>query len=191
MANKKIESVSKKPITPTMEDYLEAIFNLGKEKRVVRVKDISKRLGVKMPTVTDMLKTLNERGFIDYEKYEYLELTDEGTSVGKEIHRRHQVLRRFLTDILNIDIAKADGEACKMEHAVSSATLDRFIEFMVFIQECPRAGDNWIHRFEEYCLHGKGQEKCLAYMEEFADGFTERMKTIGKKEEKDRGAKRG
>ncbi|RLC25351.1 MAG: metal-dependent transcriptional regulator, partial [Deltaproteobacteria bacterium] len=37
MKNK--DNISKKPLTPAMEDYLEAIFNLGKEKRVVRVKD--------------------------------------------------------------------------------------------------------------------------------------------------------
>jgi DtxR family Mn-dependent transcriptional regulator len=59
MKNK--DDISKKPLTPAMEDYLEAIFNLGKEKRVVRVKDIAKRLGVKMPTVTSMLNTLSKR----------------------------------------------------------------------------------------------------------------------------------
>jgi len=45
-----------------MEDYLEAIFDLDKDKRVVRVRDIAKRLDVKMPTVTSMLRTLNDRG---------------------------------------------------------------------------------------------------------------------------------
>ncbi|MEA1901135.1 MAG: metal-dependent transcriptional regulator [Thermodesulfobacteriota bacterium] len=83
MKNK--DDISKKPLTPAMEDYLEAIFNLGKEKRVVRVKDIAKRLGVKMPTVTSMLNTLSKRELIDYEKYEYLELTKKGIDVGKEI----------------------------------------------------------------------------------------------------------
>jgi len=46
------DKIAKNPLTPTMEDYLEAIFNLAKEKRVVRVRDIAKKLGVKMPTVT-------------------------------------------------------------------------------------------------------------------------------------------
>ena len=85
---------------PAMEDYLEAIFDLGKEKRAVRVKDIAKRLNVKMPTVTSMLKTLSEREFIDYEKYEYIDLTRRGHRVGKEIHRRHSVLRGFFNQYL-------------------------------------------------------------------------------------------
>ncbi|MBW1784469.1 MAG: metal-dependent transcriptional regulator [Deltaproteobacteria bacterium] len=55
-----------KPLTPTMENYLETIYTLGNEKRAVRIKDIASRLGVKMPTVTNMLKTLNNRGLINY-----------------------------------------------------------------------------------------------------------------------------
>ena len=180
--------ILQKPLTPTMEDYLEAIFNLGREKRVVRVKDIARRLGVRMPTVTNMLKTLNERKFIDYEKYEYIEITDKGAVVGEEIHRRHRVLRSFLRDILNINNETADVEACKMEHAVSDSTLDRFVDFMEFVQSCPRAGLNWLERFEEYRLHGKDSEKCLEHMKEFADEFKERMDTIEEGEGKSNGA---
>ena len=87
MEKNKPNSVLKKPLTPAMEDYLEAIYNLDKEKRVVRVKDIAKTLGVKMPTVTNMLKTLSKRELIDYEKYEYLELTKKGHRIGKEINK--------------------------------------------------------------------------------------------------------
>ncbi len=178
MQNK--DDISKKPLTPAMEDYLEAIFNLGKEKKVVRVKNIAKRLDVKMPTVTSMLKTLSNRGLIDYEKYEYLELTKKGVDVGREIHRRHHILRGFLTDILNVDLKKADKEACKMEHAVSASTLDRFIEFMEFIQFCPRVGLDWLQYFNEYRLHGQEPDKCLARMKEFADKFKGRRKTMEK-----------
>jgi len=56
------ESMAEKPLTSVMEDYLEAIFDLDQEKKFIRVKDIAKRMDVKMPTVSSMLKTLNERG---------------------------------------------------------------------------------------------------------------------------------
>ena len=191
METKDANNVSQKPLTPTMEDYLEAIFNLGREKRIVRVRDIAKRLGVRMPTVTNMLKTLSKRKFIDYEKYEYLDLTEKGIDVGKEINRKHRVLRSFLTNILNIDLDKADEEACKMEHAISASTLDRFVEFMGFVQSCPRAGANWLDRFEEYRLHGKDGEKCLEHMKEFAAGFKDRIDTMAEMDEKDNGAQPG
>jgi len=154
------------------------IFNLGKEKRVVRVKDIAEKLGVKMPTVPNMLKTLSERELVEYEKYEYLELTKKGSDVGEEIDRRHHVLRNFLTNILGINLEKADEEVCKMEHAVGTATMDRFVLFMEFIQSCPRTGENWLKRFEEFRVHGKDMEKCTEYMKEFADCFEVRIKDM-------------
>ncbi len=170
-----------KPLTPTMENYLETIFNLSNEKPAVRVKDIAKRLDVKMPTVTNMLKTLNERGFVNYERYEYLELTSKGTRVGKEIDRRHQILKRFLTDILGIDYENADEEACRMEHAVGPSTLERFVSFMEFIQACPRTGDNWLARFETFLSEGMDKNRCIEHMKVFAEGFDDKLKDLEEK----------
>ena len=184
-----VKNTLAKPITPAMEDYLEAIFNLDKEKRVVRVRDIAKRLGVRMPTVTSMLKTLSKRKLVEYEKYEYLELTDKGQAVGKEIHRRHCVLRSFLTDILHIDAAIADKEACMMEHAVSTPTLDRLVAFMEFVQSCPRAGATWLDRFENYTEQGRNRAKCLEHMKEFVDGFKEKIDVMENREENYNGSK--
>ena len=130
MNSRDINDTSKKNLTPTMEDYLEAVYNLSQEKRVVRVKDIAKRLGVKMPTVTSMLKTLSEKGMIDHEKYEYLELTGKGSDIGSQIDQRHQTLKTFLIDILQIDHDQADEDACKMEHAVSPITLTRISKLL-------------------------------------------------------------
>jgi DtxR family Mn-dependent transcriptional regulator len=172
------------PLTPTIENYLEAIFNLAKEKRVVRVRDIAKRLGVKMPTVTNMLKTLRGKGLIDYEKYEYLELTGKGSDVGSDIDQRHQVLRGFLTDVLKVDFHQADEDACKMEHAVSPTTLERIVDFMEFIESCPRGGSDWLQHFDEYTEHGriKDKQKCLEKMKEFAREYNATIKEMEKKE---------
>ncbi|WP_231716220.1 metal-dependent transcriptional regulator [Desulfosarcina alkanivorans] len=157
-----------KPLTSVMEDYLEAIFDLDKEKRVVRVKDIAKRMNVKMPTVSSMLKTLNTRGLVNYEKYEYVELTKGGMDVGQEMRRRHGVLLKFLTEILKVDLPTADEEACKMEHALSSETLDRLTDFMAFIQVCPRTGEDWLRFFDDYRSNGHRPEACKTRCETFS-----------------------
>lgn len=156
-----------KKLTSTMEDYLETIFLLNKGKGPIRVKNIAKNLGVKMPTVTNMLKTLNEKGLVDYEKHEYLEITSEGIKVGSEIERRHNAIRRFLTDILKLDPVSADEEACKMEHGMSSETLVRLTKFIDFVQSCPRTGESWLNYFEEYCHSGIRPEKCEEHMKDF------------------------
>lgn len=186
MPEVKSGSAAKKPLTPAMEDYLEAIFDLSKEKRVVRVKDIAKRLDVKMPTVTSMLKSLSKREQIDYEKYEFIELTKKGHRVGKEIRRRHSVLRGFLTNILKISPETADEEACKLEHGVSPSTLDRLVEFMEFVQTCPRAGSTWLENFDEYRRHGRDPDKCTDRMKKFSNEFKDKIDTLeSEKEHKD------
>jgi len=175
-----MSNISYNSITPTMEDYLEAIFNLSKEKRAIRVRDIARKLDVKMPTVTNMLKTLSERGLINYEKYEYLELTENGSNVGQEIDHRHQILRSFLTNILKIQYAEADEDACKMEHAISPATLEAFVDFMEFIENCPRGGASWLDYFNEYREHEKPKGKCLERMKQFAQEYNAKIKEMEK-----------
>lgn len=167
-----------KPLTSVMEDYLEAIFDLNTEKRVVRVKDIARRMDVKMPTVSSMLKSLNEKGMVNYEKYEYVELTRDGETVGKEIRRRHEVIFKFLTEILQIDRETADEEACKMEHALSAPTLESLTDFMEFIQACPRTGENWLAHFVEYRQHGCKPENCRSKSVDFACKLKKRAKSM-------------
>ena len=179
--NNDIDNIPENHVTPTMEDYLEAIYNLAKEKRAVRVRDIAKRLGVKMPTVTSMLKTLSGKDMIHYEKYEYLELTDRGSDVGEEIDKRHKILRRFLTNILKIDYDQADEDACKMEHAVSPTTLDAFVDIMEFIENCPRSGAGWLEYFDEYRLHGQPKDKSLERMKRFAHEYDAKIKDMERK----------
>ena len=178
MKIKAVTSTSEDNLTPTMEDYLEAIYILSKEKRVVRVKDIAKRLEVKMPTVTGMLKTLSDKGMIDHEKYEYLELTGKGFHIGGQIDHRHQLLKSFLIDILQINHDQADEDACKMEHAVSPTTLERIVEFMEFIENCPRSGSDWLDLFSEYRRQEMPREKCLEKMKDFVDKYSAKIKAM-------------
>lgn len=171
----------RKKLTSVMEDYLESIFDLDMKKKVVRVKDIAKEMNVKMPTVTSMLKNLNKKGLVDYEKYEYVELTKEGRQVGKEMRRRHEVLLKFLTEILNIDYKIADEEACKMEHTLSEGTLEAFSDFMAFIQSCPRSGDEWLTFFQEFRKSGCQPEKCAERSNEMICKIQDQVDVMVKK----------
>ena len=169
-----------KPITSKMEDYLEAIVTLEEEKKAVRVKDIASKMGVSMPTVTSMLKNLSKAELVEYEKYEYIELTDKGREIGKEIQRRHRALKKFLHEILGIEDAVAEQEACKMEHAVSTSTLDRFVDFMNFIKSCPRAGTEWLKYFHEYIKRGKDEATCEKYRKYLDDIYKKiRVEIVG------------
>ena len=92
-------------------------------------------------------------------------MTREGADVGQEMRRRHKALYSFLTYILKIDPATANEEACQMEHFLSPSTLVRITDFMEFVQVCPRAGDDWINRFEEFREQGKNPQDCQSIQE--------------------------
>ena len=117
-------------LTQSMEDYLEAIYEIDRTKRAVRVKDVADKLGVTMPSVNGALKNLESKGLIRHEKYEYIELTSEGEVRASRIFSRHQTLTRFLVDILGVETSTAEAEACKIEHVLSRETMQKIRSFM-------------------------------------------------------------
>jgi len=118
------------PLTPSMEDYLEAIFEIDKQKRAVRVKDVSEKLGVTMPSVNGALKTLESKGMISHEKYEYIELTDAGMKQASRIASRHETLFIFLKEILGVDRDTAEEDACRIEHVLSADSMNKIVAFV-------------------------------------------------------------
>jgi DtxR family Mn-dependent transcriptional regulator len=170
--------MDKEILTPTMEDYLEAILFLEEQERAVRVKDIAKSMNVKLPTVTSMLNTLIQRGLVNHEKYEYVELTDKGQNIAKEVKCKHEILSDFLSEVLGVDQKKAEEDACKMEHAVSPETMERLVDFMEFIEVCPRSGASWLKSFATYRTKGHSPKECLTHMKEFAEEFDSKLQEM-------------
>jgi DtxR family Mn-dependent transcriptional regulator len=121
-------------LSAKMEDYLETIALLAKETRVVRVKDIAKALKVKMPSVTSALQKLGERGLIVYEKYGYVDLTEEGRQIAEKVYSRHSCLSDFFHEVLRIDRKKADEEACRVEHHLSPDSCRQFFKLVEYVK---------------------------------------------------------
>ncbi len=117
-------------LSPSLEDYLEVIWDLEEINTVARVKDISERLEVKRSSVTIALRTLGEKGLVNYSPYAIITLTDEGKRVGAEIRHKHNLLRTFFTEVLGIDIVTANGAACSMEHGLAPSIQNRLETFL-------------------------------------------------------------
>jgi Mn-dependent DtxR family transcriptional regulator len=124
----------KRLTSPKMEDYLEVIYELLKEKGYVKSKDISRILNVKASTVTIMLKTLAEKKLINYEKYGGITLTEEGVKKAEEISRKHKIIIDFLL-LLGIDEKQANLEAEGIEHIISDETLRKIEKLYNLIKE--------------------------------------------------------
>jgi len=109
--------------SPAIEDYLEQIHNLIEAKGYARVVDIAKNLGISQASVTNMIQKLDAEGFVVYERYRGVVLTDSGRKIGLEIARRHEVLTRLLAGFgLDPETVLEDVEG--MEHHMSRQTLD-------------------------------------------------------------------
>jgi len=120
-------------LSASLEDYLEAVLLLVRQRRVARVRDIAGRVGVSMPSVNTALKRLADQGLVVHEPYEFVDLTEAGRVAAERIHRRHETLRRFLSDVLSLPDQIAQEDACKMEHGLHPRTvvqLQRFLEFL-------------------------------------------------------------
>lgn len=121
----------------SMEDYLEAIAVLSGKEKVVRANQISRALNVKKSSVTSALKKLTATGLVAHEPYGYVELTREGKKLAEGVIRRHRILTRFLTEVLDVDERIAEEDACKIEHIISPMSTERLIEFLEFVEACP------------------------------------------------------
>ena len=134
-------------LTASLEDYLEAIFQIVQDKQAVRAKDIGERLEVGRSSVTGALHALADRGLINYAPYDVITLTAKGSSVAKQIVRRHEALQDFCVKVLSVDAEAAEAAACKMEHAVSEEVLERFVEFVEYVDNSPPDVAKRIRRF--------------------------------------------
>ncbi len=152
-------------ISASLEDYLEAIHHLEAQSRVARAKDIAEKLSVSRASVTGALKTLSERGLIHYTPYSYITLTSEGKSIAQEIIRRHGILKDFFEHLLRMPAGRSDELACRVEHAMDAEAVDRLVNFISFVRECPRTGSDWIQSFNRYCQGKPTPEACAACRE--------------------------
>ena len=150
-------------LSASLEDYLEAIFLIIQSKGAARAKDIAKRLRVKASSVTGALQALGKKNYINYAPYDVITLTSEGLEAAKKVVRRHGILKDFFTSVLGIDAKIAEEGACKLEHGIPYPIAERLIEFVEFVEICPRGGKEWINSFVDQCKTGKKHncERCL------------------------------
>ncbi|MBN1902723.1 DtxR family transcriptional regulator [Candidatus Sumerlaeota bacterium] len=141
-------------LSASLEDYLEAILVLSREKKAVRVRDIALKLNVSMSSVNGALKRLTEQKLARHERYEYVELTPEGALIAQKILDRHNLLLHFLSDILHVPVEQAEKESCAIEHHLSQETIDRILDFIFFIDVCPKGVESWKNIYEK-CLQGE------------------------------------
>lgn len=124
-------------LSRSIEDYIKAIYALEVEVQKAGTKQIAQRLGVKMASVTGMIKHLAAEGYITHTPYYGVHLTDRGRAVAMDLIRRHRLIELFLTRTLGLPWDEVHNDAEVLEHVVSDRLVERIFEFLGYPQFDP------------------------------------------------------
>jgi len=149
--SKRLESIKaahktkKTSSTISEEDYLEVIAELVELKGYATTLDISRFMNVSPPSVTKMLQKLDEKKYLEYEKYHGINLTDIGRQVADTIRRKHSILLEFF-EILNVGKGIANQDTEGLEHHLNDKTIRQLRKFITFLKSNPKI----IKQFREF-----------------------------------------
>ena len=116
--------------TDNREDYLINILRLTDGTGVVKTTELANYMQVSPASVTEMLKVLQKEGLVNYERYRGVSLTEEGNLKARGLRRKHHIMERFLTDVLEIDHKEAHDQACAVEHSISDDAANKMCRMM-------------------------------------------------------------
>jgi len=141
--SKRLESIKaghqliKNDSSSKVEDYLEVISELVDLKGYATTLDISRYMNVSAPSVTKMLQRLDENGFLEYEKYHGINLTQKGNQIADSIKQKHGILLEFF-EILGVgnEIANRDIEG--LEHHLNTKTIRQLKKFITYLKSNPK-----------------------------------------------------
>lgn len=116
-------------LSESLEDYLEVILRYGEMGAGIRLTDIAGHMNVSKPSAHQAVQKLKEMGYVNAGRYDAVHLTKEGRGAASRISRRHNALVTFLADILGVQMATAEKDACRIEHVISRETMDKINKF--------------------------------------------------------------
>lgn len=106
-------------LSNTLESYLDVIYELSSDGSGVRLTDIAKKMGVTKSTANAAMVSLSERNLISNERYGNIRLTRTGIEVSESITQKHEIVFRFFTEVLKLDLDTSNADACAIEHVIS------------------------------------------------------------------------
>src|SRR5947209_9015891 len=128
---------TEEPLSPTVEEYLETIYNMNMEDEVVIGARLAEKFRVAPPTVTETLKRLVRDGYVEMDNKRQVTLTEAGNQAAEAVLRRHRLTERFLTDMLGMQWHQVHEEACRLEHFISGAVEARVVTSLNNPTTCP------------------------------------------------------
>jgi DtxR family Mn-dependent transcriptional regulator len=119
------EATETETLTGPAEDYLKAIYAIGKGYGPAATNEIAQRLAIAPASVSGMVRRLADQGLLAYERYHGVKLTESGRRAALRTLRRHRVIEAYLSQALGYPWDRVHVEAERLEHAASDELVDR------------------------------------------------------------------
>lgn len=124
-------------LSPSVEDYIKAIYKARSDTGHVATQDLAIRLGVSAPAVSKMMRRLAELRLISHAPYQNVGLTRTGEKMALEIIRHHRLLELYLVRAMGFSWDNVHDEAERLEHHISEEFEDRIDELLGHPTACP------------------------------------------------------
>jgi DtxR family transcriptional regulator, Mn-dependent transcriptional regulator len=124
-------------LSPSVEDYIKAIYKARSDTGNVTTQDLADRLGVSPPAVSKMMRRLAELHLISHSPYQRVELTPPGEKMALEIIRHHRLLELYLVQAMGFTWDNVHEEAERLEHHISEEFESRIDELLGHPAACP------------------------------------------------------
>lgn len=155
--------MSDSSLTESQLQYLLTIYQLSEAEGVARSGEIAESLGVSRPSVTGALRTLAERGYVDYEPYGQVSLTEEGVQEARQLLLRHRAAQDFLVSVLGVPRERAEQIAGDIEKRLPGDLLCRLVQFNDYYKRRSEKPFEWQPHCSGLCtaLYGEDpDERC-------------------------------
>lgn len=123
--------------SPTVENYLKALYSLANQTGEISISKLSAHLNVSKPSVNSMVKNLHQEGWVKYEKYKPLKLTEKGRKSAALVVRKHRLTEMFLVEKMDFGWEEVHDIAEQVEHIDAPAFFDRMDKLMDFPKRDP------------------------------------------------------
>ncbi|HNW45962.1 MAG TPA: metal-dependent transcriptional regulator [Thermotogota bacterium] len=135
-------------LTSSLEEYLKVIYEITQTEPVARVKTIAKHMGVSLPSVTNALKRLDVLGYVRYEKYGLIMLSEKGIERAQKLEKTCCILRTLLVDFIGVPESDLSKITCRIDHYFDEETQHRMQELLCILRKAKDGGTEYRNELE-------------------------------------------
>ncbi len=153
-------------LSKSLENYLFEIYKFSKTKEKITVAKLAHSLNFNKPSTTDAIKSLHNKGLIEYIPYKGIKLLKGGVKYAKQMEEKRELISNFFKKFLLLENEKLDMAVLSVEYGIDKILLERFQSFADFLELCPNINPDWVFEFNNYIKNGEIMGKCAKCIEE-------------------------